>query len=399
MILLPIPAAALFVLLARVHPLPAEVASATLRTLEFVSGHKVIRQNMTDVTTGGERYPDVEWDPETGTNAPVTHTVGERVRVRLGLRLHLPDPALSFTLTGTSQEPGLCFKKMGTISPGEIGVEVEAACALGGEVRKIREPIHWTLSLRWDHSTVLLDLGSTGPHILYTTFGRPRDSEAPLTQVTDVRMDLAVRVVTAALSKAERPFSAARIVHAIVKWSGRYYCPTRHYGGPLAWRVPETWDMSPEGASCISIVEFSCCLCKVVGIDSEVAVTAFYALPINPRKAVPGGLGDRPVLRTGAGRTWQLFLVDDTNTAKGQVGGVGGMNYYEAALALRSGGATYYFPGGTLRAFRSPADVIRIFRTLAWAEWEPSVQDWVVREVVYTYSRSEEDYPLGVPVP
>src|SRR5262249_1438027 len=160
------------------------------------------------------------------------------------------------------------------------------------------------------------------------------------------------------------------------------YLPTRHFGRDRAWKVPETWQMNPRGASCVSIVEFVVLLCDMAGIDGNVFTTAFYAGADKPSAAIQGGLGDPPVYKKGPDdERWQLFVVDDNNSRKGQVGGRGGMNYYEAALALEWKGRKYFYPGGTNRVYDSPDHVIEIFRTLAWATYDFRLEEWVVREV------------------
>src|SRR5207253_5832354 len=111
-------------------------------------------------------------------------------------------------------------------------------------------------------------------------------------------------------------------------------------------KVPETWNMGPKGVSCISIVHFGCLLCKMIGLEGDVYPTAFYAMPANPPKAIPGGLGDHPALKKVDLETWQLFLVDLSNTQSGQVGGVGGMNFYEAVVDYEWHGLRYYYLGG-----------------------------------------------------
>jgi hypothetical protein len=40
-----------------------------------------------------------------------------------------------------------------------------------------------------------------------------------------------------------------------------------------------------------------------------------------------------------------------------------------------------------------------VFRTLAWATYDFSLRQWVVREVVYTYSCPGDRQPESVPLP
>jgi hypothetical protein len=138
----------------------------------------------------------------------------------------------------------------------------------------------------------------------------------------------------------------------------------------------------------------------MIGLDGDIQLAAFYARPEAPLRAVRGGLGDPPIRKKGPGNeTWQLFLTDENNTHKGQVGGAGGMNYYEAALELTCNGRTYFYPAGTDRVYESPDMVIRVFRTLVWAAYDYRLDSWVVREVVHTYTPPGQKQPESVPVP
>src|SRR5262249_478741 len=99
------------------------------------------------------------------------------------------------------------------------------------------------------------------------------------------------------------------------------------------------------------------------------------------------------------GETWQLLLTDENNTRKGQVGGAGGMNYYEAALSFTWKGKTYYYPAGTDRVYDSSDMVIRIFRTLAWAAYDHRLDASVARAVAHTYTPPGRKQPESVPLP
>jgi hypothetical protein len=114
---------------------------------------------------------------------------------------------------------------------------------------------------------------------------------------------------------------------------------------------------------------------------------------------VRGGLGDPPQFKKVGGARWQLFLIDQRNTRQGQVGGVGGVNFYEAVLELDWRGKRYYYPGGTDRVFDAPAAILQVFHTLAWTEYDERLRDWVVREVQHTYVSPQGKFPPSVPLP
>jgi hypothetical protein len=375
-----------------------------VESVQFTSDHGLLRHNTADVLGTGERYPDVQWSAEPSRNAPVTHTAGPAARVFVTVTFTVIGiaPGTPFILTGTCDEPGLCFCAEGRLSPdARTTIAVEANRSLGRGVRKIRQEIMWVLTVippGTPRSTILL--GTTGPHVIYTTIGTPRHAEQSAGTVTDARMELAIERVAAAQKVVGKSAPTPRLVYELMKQNGAHYLPARHYRREAAWKLPESWRLNPPGASCISIVDFVCLVCDMVGVEGEVQTTAFFALPSQPRQAVSGGLGDEPRFKKGPdGEKWQLFLVDASNNRHGQVGGIGGMNFYEAALRLDFRGKQFFYPGGTDRVFDKPESVLFVFRSLAWAAWDASARDWVVREVVHTYVAPGASYPTSVPLP
>jgi hypothetical protein len=96
------------------------------------------------------------------------------------------------------------------------------------------------------------------------------------------------------------------------------------------------------------------------------------------------------------GDTWQVFLFDDKNTRYGYMGGSGGANYYEAVLRYKVGTRTFYMPGGTNRIYENPDDVLKVFRTMAWARWDYRAKEWRVMRVIHTYTGVGRDSPTGI---
>lgn len=377
-------------------------ATGQIQAIRFTSDHKLICRNTQDLLTGGERYPEVAWQREPRTNAPITHTGGAaRLRAVITLSVTGAEAGVPFVLCGTSAEPALCFRQAGFLT-GEVeqNIEIEGLAPLGWCVRKIRKKVDWTLTLYpGTEQSLTLSLGETGPHLIYVTLGRPRNTDEPRSVVTDARMSLAIEHVALAMKAAGPSPSAPKVVHELMKINCDHYEPTRHYSKDVAWKVPESWEMKPQGASCVSIVEFVGLICKMIGLDGTFTTTAFYAKPPNAKEALQGGLGDPAITKKVSGETWQLFLVDESNTNFGQAGGVGGVNYYEATLQYEIDDRTYYYPGGTDRVWDNPQNVLKVFRTLAWTTWDETRQDWVVREVVETYVKQGEKRPRSVKLP
>ncbi len=399
--------AAAFILLlmhagAGIAAAPAD-APIRLDTVAFPNSHHVLRQNTQDLLTGGSVYPTIAWSRQPARNCPISQTGSERIRVRLNLQLKDMKQGQTYEIIGASPEPSLSFRTTGRLPKGKqiLTVEAEAKEAPGRTIRKMSAIINWTITL--DPGTPRSQrfaLGQTGPHIVYVTRGKPKHTNEPLSVVTDIRMERAIAVVQAATAKAGKELSDAKIVYALMKLNAKYYRPLRHFERKQVWLVPDSWQMNPPGASCISIVGFADRVCKMLGLEGETRLTAFYGDPERPHRAKAGGLGDNPIRKVGDdGNVWQLFMVDGSNTRNGQVGGVGGMNYYESVLDYELRGRHYYFPGGTDAVLGSPEGSLYVFRTLAWARYEPSLGNYVVMEVVAAYTPDDREFPHNILLP
>ena len=383
------------------------VAAGELRgqvaSVEFTSDHRVICENTRDLLTGGDPYPPVAWNRSPYRNAPITHSGGKESRIKGIVRVALAENSagLPYRLEGISEEPALCFRGEGILSGDSAMIPVEGQSPLGPRVRTICKPIRWTLTIQpGTRAERMVALGTTGPHTVYVTLGNPRVSADPRSVVTDRRMELAIERIAAAQARVGDNASPPWLVYELMRQSGEAYVPVRHYPRERAWLVPESWKLRPPGASCLSIVEFAALVCNMIGVEGDARIAAFYARPDHPLTAVRGGLGDPPIRKKGGGNeSWQLFLTDDNNTTKGQVGGTGGMNYYEAALEFNWKGTTYYYPAGTDRVYDSPDMVIRVFRTLAWAAYDYGRDAWIVRDVVHTYTPPGQKQPESCPLP
>jgi len=383
---------------------PAEPTGirAQIQTLRFTSDHRLLRR-ANDLLSSGEPYADIHWSAGTRTSVPISHTAGTDARIAAILTMTVSafGSNAHFDLEGISDEPGLCFRSAGELpADGATDVGLTATNPLGPAVRKIEATIAWRLTVKAEgRPPQQVSLGRTGPHVVYATLGRPRNADQPAGMVTDRRLALAVDRVAAAQQAAGADASAPRLVYELMQQNGQHYLPTRHYRDAEAWNVPASWAKKPPGASCIAIVEFVKLVCDMIGLEGDVRLAAYCARPAEPGRAVRGGLGDPPQFKQVGDARWQLFLIDQRNTRQGQVGGIGGANYYEAVLEFDWRGKRYYYPGGTDRVFGAPDTVLQVFHTLAWTEYDPRLGDWVVREVLRTYVPADGKFPPSVPLP
>jgi hypothetical protein len=369
--------------------------------LEFLSSPIALRA-ANDLDQVGDPYPRKAWQADPPVNCPVMQVTGHssRMGVRINLTVQGITTGTPFEIVGESTHPALCFRAEGKAADHWV-IDLKATRPVGVHIRKLRSAIVWSLILNpGTPTTQKVDLGKTGPHTVYVVPGRPRTSDDPLTAVTAPRLEWVIAELADAQKEAGLTASTPKLVHELVKIHGRCYVGARHFDRKDAWRLPDSWELDPPGASCVSIVEHLKLVCDMAGLGDQVRVARYFAREDRPETAREGGLGEPPIYKTAAnGERWQLFLVEEMNSARGQVGGWGAVNYYEATLVLEHEGRRWYYPGGSDRAYDSPDQVLKIFRTLAWTRYDPFFQNWVVTEVVHTYVPPDGKAPANAALP
>jgi hypothetical protein len=99
-----------------------------------------------------------------------------------------------------------------------------------------------------------------------------------------------------------------------------------------------------------------------------------YAIETNPTQGIeadpPGGLNNPQ--RFHPNGIWTLSLIDFSD----------GCNAFEATAKFTFNSVTKYYAGGTTGVFDNPNQVLTVFHTLSWINFEPQC---VVKEVVYNY--------------
>ena len=394
--------------------------SVFIEPIEFdiTSEHGLMHRDTSNLAEPGERWDEPEWQLGRSYVVPFSHDGGKEARVegRLKLKVEGVKPGSLIRIRGLSHETGFNLageavvpeeKKEGdkeskkpADGPLTVVAAVKATEGLGPKVRRVSKPIAWFAEVKppGDAKPTKHDLGTTAPLVGFVLRGKPKLTDEKRGTVTPKRLSVAVdRYVNAYENAGDNPSSLA-VVAELVGRMGKHYLPTRHYEEEQAWNVPETWTMKDPGASCFSIISYSINLLNMVGQEGEYDLVTYTATLENPTKAVIGSLGTPTVRKPAIGDYWQLFLVDDRNTRLGQAGGLGGVNFYEAVMRYKYGGRTYYMPGGTSRVYTNPDDILRVFRTMAWARYDNWKKEWRVVRVVHTYVRPGEGSPYGVDV-
>lgn len=389
-----------------VRPVYREV-SARMTALEFTSDHNLICRDGSDLLRCGSRYPDVEWSAkEPHFASPMTHTQGRYVEARVMVKLNRLPAGTMVRLKGTAEQESFTFEGEGKVEdvggdPCMAVVYVRSKGMLPAQLRRMQATIDWSVTvLVPGDSPRVIDLADTGPHVCYLTRGTPRRADEVASAVTPRRMQTSYERLALALESVEEENpSTIAIVHALTRHVGEHYNPKQHFEREDAWYVPTTWRLKPAGASCISICNYCSLILDQIGMEGEYRQIALYSRPDNPDRALEGGRESDSITRDVGRQQWELFLVDDRNTRQGQVGGWGGMNYYEAVIAYDYKGKTYYFPGGTDRVYDNKDQVLKIFRTLAWARWDTWRKEWQVMQVVRTYTSPGRGAPPNCELP
>lgn len=379
---------------------------ARMSLLEFTSDHNMMRRDGADLLSCGERYPDIEWmvnNPDFAS--PMTHTQARHVEARLLLKFNKMPQGTMVKVKGESENTAFQFEgeakveETGPFSSSAV-VYVKSKDLLPAQLRRIQASIRWSATVVVPNENPKeMDLANTGPHVCYLTRGNPRRSEEKASGVTARRMQVAYERLAIALENAAENPSPVAIVHALTSYIGQHYNPKQHFERENAWYVPSTWRLKPAGASCISICNYCSLILDQIGMEGKYDLVALYARPDNPDRALEGGVESDSMIRTVGRQQWELFLVDDRNSRLGQLGGWGGMNYYEACITYEWEGKTYYFPGGTDRVYDNKHQVLKIFRTLAWARWDTWRKEWQVMQIVRTYTPPGRGAPANCEIP
>jgi hypothetical protein len=370
----------------KVSPCTLEVG-LNIRSVDVVSEHGTMHRDGPSITEPGDPWTGPEWT--TTSVKPFSHDGDNAVlKAEVEVDIRSIAPGSVVRLRGMSTEPGfnmlgelvVPISWTGTDPNGVQKALVTGINPIGSGVRKINNVIDWYAEVREPgvRQPTVEFLGRTSPLTCWVLKGAPRNATEVKAKPTPRRLDYAVNVYSTAEDNMGRKAHPLALAGDVVRMQGKHYLAIRHYEPEDAWRISETWSMRPPGCSCFSIINNSILVLEMVGHpgDFDLAEPAY----------TQSVLGD----------TWQVFLFDDRNTRYGFMGGTGGANYYEAVLRYKVGSRTFYMPGGTNRIYENPDDVLRVFRTMAWARWDYRAKEWRVMRVIHTYTGVGRDSPIGI---
>ena len=144
-----------------------------LKSVEFTSDHNLLKKNPTSGSEWGDSsdaYETPEWVADTRNN-PISQTKNTKLTAKVKLKV---EPAgATFELFGNGFDGYANFRKTGNLSTGsDQEITVTADDVLPNTVGKVNKIIDWKITV----GTTEYDIGSSGEHIVYVTYGTPSGS-------------------------------------------------------------------------------------------------------------------------------------------------------------------------------------------------------------------------------
>ncbi|MEI7903038.1 MAG: hypothetical protein WCK89_22590 [bacterium] len=143
-----------------------------LKSIEFTSDHGIMKNNNSDWTDAGTVYGKPDWVKNSATNNPISQTKNTKLAVKVKVKV---EPAgVAFDLIGESPNGYASFHTNVTASTGnDQEIPVFADDNLPDQVCILTNSISWKIKIGGTECSV----GSSGPHIIYVTYGTPAGSE------------------------------------------------------------------------------------------------------------------------------------------------------------------------------------------------------------------------------
>jgi hypothetical protein len=362
---------------------PREVPLSELKILEitFLSDHRKLQNYSKDwKNLGVARFPKPEWRP--GVSHPISHSIDRKVSIKITFQAGPPEGRTQFgTLRGKGPSHLTFESTRRSISAGENVLTLECAKEIPLEILKREESIDWSLRLEQDGT---LQGGTSGPHVIYCTYGDPKDDRRQQEDgVTVKRMEQAVdwagevytmdpHKLVDLLMGTFRSYSLAERKDLPSQYDHPRYMNLEGGAWPLAeFRVP---------AECQAIVRLVMGVIRQVGLPGEAEAILVYAHPDAPEVAkvdvLGQGVGLNAVIRNFEGSNWKAGLTDKP-VEEGRIYPTGhfrlpdgtnspGFNAYEACLKFTDSGETRLHAGGSGVKFSVDQVLRECFTQLVW---------------------------------
>lgn len=375
---------------------------AELDTIKFTSDHDVLLDETKDpVSNKGKRYDAVEYKRDSEYNAPISHTMDQKVKLDLTFTRGGVAQGTDYKIVGTSTSDGLQFDTEFTAgNSNSVVVSLESTKKLPRQVTSFPGEIEWSMVLNPNDpdKKVVLPMGKT-KHTVYVTYDKPRIPTVPPPppgvpappsdqfKPTVARMKIVTDVVGKGYEKAKdavknntvKEPNTVRIAFQTLKL--HVFNPNNEITGdnnPLktpeyAWLVPKYWtedypgshatgDSSKKGGDCISGATFTMFALYLAGIPGDINATGISATVAKPTKATIWTAADRTrksALAVPVDDEWLVHI--DRNDI---------MNLFEAVVVITPTGSTksYFIPSGVTPplVYTNPDDVLSVFKEFGW---------------------------------
>ena len=207
------------------------VVHLELKSITFTSDHGVLNNNDSNWTDSGTTYSEPEWipdgpDPDTDPeqNNPISHT--KNVKLMIDTTVKVAPSGLTFDLIGDGSNNYVDFTKIGLTSTGSDQViTITADANLPNQVDILTKSIDWMIKLT-DFDSYERDVGISGPHKVYVTYGTPAGSV-----VTERR----VREVCTSADAKSSPNDCANAVYYALKPKSYSPAPAPRNGPVPIW--------------------------------------------------------------------------------------------------------------------------------------------------------------------
>ena len=148
------------------------VVDAELKNLTFTSDHGSLRDNDQDWTGSGELYGEPEWELSSGTNYPISQTMGTFMRANAVV---LVKPySTSFKLIADAPHEYTDFSSESQTALGsDQQVFLCSDSPLPTQIDILEESIQWKVRFLHSGSNYDVGVGISGPHSIYLTYDTP----------------------------------------------------------------------------------------------------------------------------------------------------------------------------------------------------------------------------------
>ncbi len=151
------------------------VCDAELKTITFTSDHGLMNENNDYWSDEGFPYLEPEWRQGEGEHTPISQSMATYLAINV--KLNVKPSGMTFDLKGEGGYDWNRFVENGNTSTGSDQVVSMAADEqLPDCICIVSSYYDWTITLTNPNPHLEGDIGPSGPHMIYVTYGTPEGS-------------------------------------------------------------------------------------------------------------------------------------------------------------------------------------------------------------------------------